>query len=125
MQRKHWGGDFDHSAMKSEVSSLKVVNWRTWPITPQHSNFSKGRGTWSSHSASFWDFQFLEHFCGPIINRFTGIKWVDVNVPLCSSILIIYFIMFCLPVITNVVNIHCGFYVATKMKRIRKKATSL
>lgn len=64
MQRKHWGADFDHSAMKSEVSSLKAVNWHTWPITTQYCDFSKGHVTWSLQSASFWDFQFLEHFVG-------------------------------------------------------------
>lgn len=35
-------GGFDHSAMKSEASSLKVVNWCTWPITFLHGCIFKG-----------------------------------------------------------------------------------
>ena len=44
-------GGFDHSAMKSKTSSLKVVNWRTWPITSQGMDFSKGYCAWSPFSA--------------------------------------------------------------------------
>lgn len=31
---------FDHPAMKSEVTSLEVVNWHSWAITSQCSDFS-------------------------------------------------------------------------------------
>lgn len=45
-------GSFDHPAIKSEVSSLEVVNWHSWAITSQRCDFAKAT-TWSPFSESF------------------------------------------------------------------------
>lgn len=118
MQRKHWGADFDHSAMKSEVSSLKVVNWHTWQITTQYCDFSKGHVTWSLHSASLCDFQFLEQFVC-ICQQLFKLNWsvLMYHCLILFMILFIYLVLY-FPMI-NIIDSQCG-YIVIKTKRNTK-----
>lgn len=68
-------GGFDQSAMKSEVSSLKVVNWHTWPITTQHCTRKA-----IAHGHYFMNcFEVLEHFCFSWMPLSRGSPYLHLN----------------------------------------------